>query len=84
MLIFKRGVTGMRRLKIRTRTVCIALALVLSYLAVSFFVENIDTYIPTMAEIQGNDFYVVLDAGHGGYVLSIVIYLVIFYFKNSN
>lgn len=66
MLIFKRGVTGMRRLKIRTRTVCIALALVLSYLAVSFFVENIDTYIPTMAEIQGNDFYVVLDAGHGG------------------
>ena len=57
----------MKRLKVKTRTVCLALALVFSYLAVTFFVENLDTYVPTINDLgKSSDFYVVLDAGHGG------------------
>lgn len=59
----------MKRIKIKIRTVSIALVLVISYLMVYHTVENLDVYIPTSGTIN-QDYTIVLDAGHGGYVLT--------------
>ena len=55
----------MKRFRIRTRTVCIALVLVISYLVVYYTVDNVQVSLPTSAPVS-DDFVIVLDAGHGG------------------
>ena len=55
----------MKKFRIKTRTVCIALVLVLSYLIVFYAVQHIDVAVPTSLPLK-EDFYIVLDAGHGG------------------
>lgn len=59
----------MKRFLSRTRTVCIALVCVFSYLLVYNVVDHMrldrPVTIPTMGEL-GDDFVIVLDAGHGG------------------
>lgn len=49
----------------KTRTIALALVLVLSYLVVYYTVDHVDLSIPTSASVT-EDFIVVLDAGHGG------------------
>ncbi len=55
----------MKKFKFRTKTICIALVLVFSYLVVYYTVDNADVILPTSAPVT-DDFVIVLDAGHGG------------------
>lgn len=55
----------MKRFLLKTRTLCIILVLVMSYLVVYYAVNKIEIAIPTSLNVT-DDFYIVLDAGHGG------------------
>lgn len=62
----------MKKIKLSTKPVCVMLAMVMSYIAVYYAVDNIDASVQTSLSVK-EDFYIILDAGHGGYVLSAVI-----------
>lgn len=55
----------MKKFFLKTRTACIILVLAMSYLVVYYAVNQIDVAVPTSLNVT-EDFYIVLDAGHGG------------------
>lgn len=52
---------------LKTRSVCVALVVVLSYIVVYYTVDNMQFALPTSAGVN-EPFTIVLDAGHGEYV----------------
>lgn len=50
---------------LKTRSVCVALVVVLSYIVVYYTVDNMQFALPTSAGVN-EPFTIVLDAGHGG------------------
>lgn len=55
----------MKKFFLKTRTICIALVLVMSYIVVYYAANKIDVTVPTSLPVN-EDFYIVLDSGHGG------------------
>lgn len=49
-----------------TKPVCVMLSVVLCYVVVYYTLGNIEMTVPTSLTYPDEDFYIVLDAGHGG------------------
>ncbi len=51
--------------RLKSRPLCVMLALVISYLSVYYAVNSIDMSMPTSLSVE-DEFCIILDAGHGG------------------